>query len=341
MATERISNSEMNRIRKDEAYLFYEMMIQSLKTDDVKTGLNKSLYLLRMFLQSGNIALYRKNKEGRYVYKLSDTQMDDLLFGISCIINKTAPLTINGQIFTIDLNLSERLKNLMTINLNIDEEDLILAIINNNKKDDLQYSFYQGLKETMQIILKRAVSYERNTKAITTDLLTGLDNRNSYEMRMQEINLEDQRLVLAIFDLFRLKSINDDYSHAKGDDYIKAAADILAKYWPKQNCIINEDGTESFKDTGHCVYRYGGDEYVLLSTVEDASLTEIKAKLAVSEGDLIDIGVDKEHYPLGLNYGVAEHTPGEKIKHTFEQADALMRENKGIMYKKYKLERRR
>ena len=341
MATERISNPEINRIRKDEVYLFYEMMMQSLKTDDVKTGINKSLYLLRMYLQSGNIFLYRKNKEGNYILKTSDSQIDDLLNGVSCIINKTSPLIKNEEFFTIDLNITERLKNIMAIHLNVNEDDLILAIVNNSRKTDLKPSFYRELKETLQIILKRADSYERNTKAITTDLLTGLDNRNSYEMRMHEINLEDQKLVLAIFDLFRLKSINDDYSHAKGDEYIKAAADILAKYWPKQKNTINDDGTESFKDTGHCVYRYGGDEYVLLTTVENPQITEIKARLAVSEGELIDIGVDKEHYPLGLNYGIAEHTPGEKIKHTFERADALMRENKGIMYKKYNLERRR
>ena len=109
MATERISNPEINRIRKDEVYLFYEMMMQSLKTDDVKTGINKSLYLLRMYLQSGNIFLYRKNKEGNYILKTSDSQIDDLLNGVSCIINKTSPLIKNEEFFTIDLNITERL----------------------------------------------------------------------------------------------------------------------------------------------------------------------------------------------------------------------------------------
>ena len=61
MATERISNPEINRIRKDEVYLFYEMMMQSLKTDDVKTGINKSLYLLRMYLQSQQIYSSNQN----------------------------------------------------------------------------------------------------------------------------------------------------------------------------------------------------------------------------------------------------------------------------------------
>ena len=39
----------------------------------------------------------------------------------------------------------------------------------------------------MQIILKRAETYEKNTLAINTDLLTGLDNRNSYEKAIRTL----------------------------------------------------------------------------------------------------------------------------------------------------------
>ena len=55
-----IMEPEIKLVKSDEFYVFYEMMIQSLKTDNVKDGLNNSFRLLRTFLKCGNISLYRK-----------------------------------------------------------------------------------------------------------------------------------------------------------------------------------------------------------------------------------------------------------------------------------------
>lgn len=332
-------------LKTDDFYLFYEMMMQSLKTDNVKEGLNKSLSMLRLHLKSGNIALYKKNEDGVYVFKISDSQMDDFSKSIGCIVNKTKPLFEQNGIFYLDLNLSERLKNMMLIHVDItdntnnnkDECGMVILNIQPNKERDSR--FWQRTKDTIQIILKRAASYERNVKAITTDLLTGLDNRNSYEMRIQAFNESDENLVLAIFDLFRLKYINDNYTHAKGDEYIKGAAKILNKYWPKQKVKVNDDGTEDVLETGHCVYRTGGDEFVLLTTMENEMLATIKAGLAKKEAEMIDLGLG-EKVAIGINVGVVSHTPGDCLKQTFMKADEIMQEDKAEMYKKYKLERR-
>lgn len=345
MSKENVLSPEINFIKNDEFYLFYEMMMQSLKTDNVKEGINKSLYLLRTFLNSGNIALFSKNEDGVYVYKLSDLKMPEILSSVGCIINKTSPLVEQKKIFNLELNLSEKFKNLMLLHITVshslenDKSECIMVVLNPDKNKELEPLFWERVKDTIQIILKRAASYERNTKAVTTDLLTGLDNRNSYEMRLQSINEEDENLVLAIFDLFRLKYVNDKYTHAKGDEYIKKTAKILNKYWPKQIVITNEDGTEVFKDTSHCVYRVGGDEFVLL-TNEQLQLTEIKAGLAQSEISMIDIDA-KEKLPLGINFGVVKHNPNESFRQSFMRADDLMQKDKEKMYKLNNLDRRR
>lgn len=347
--TDSIMAPDINLIKTDEFYLFYEMMMQSLKTDDVKGGINKSLFMLHTYLKSGNISIFRKNKEGSYVFKLSDSQMDDLVQPVSCIINKTKPLAEQKGIFNLDLNLSERLKNMMLFHIGVSSnsnsdnrkaaDECIMAILNVDKEKVVEPQFWDRVKDTMQIILKRAASYERNVSAITTDLLTGLDNRNSYEMRIRAFNEADENLVLAIFDLFRLKYINDNYTHAKGDAYITEAGDILSKYWPKQKIVINENEIETAKDTGHCVYRVGGDEFVLLTSKETYTLTTIKAALASQEAEMIDLDLGEET-PIGINYGVVQHTPGDSFKQTFMRADERMQEDKGVMYKKYKLDRR-
>lgn len=341
--TDSIMAPEIKLIKSDEFYLFYEMMMQALKTDDVKEGINKSLFILRTYLKSGNIALFRKNRDGVYVFKLSDSQMDELVQPVGCIINKTKPLTELKELFNLELNLSERLKNMRLFHIGIksnnNDDECIVAIINIDNEKELEPQFWNRVKDTMQIILKRAASYERNIKAISTDLLTGLDNRNSYEMRIHSLNEADENLVFGIFDLFRLKYINDNYTHTKGDSYIIEVGNILDKYWPKQKEIINDKGFEDKIETGHCVYRVGGDEFILLTNKETLPLATIKAGLAREEAGMIDLNIG-EDVPIGINFGIVQHNPNDPIKKTFMRADEIMQEDKSKMYKKYKLERR-
>ena len=346
MAKENVFEPELSRVKSDEYYLFYEMMLQALRTDNVKEGLNKSLFLLKMYLQSGNIALYKKNSDGQYVFRLSDTNMGELLTPVSSIINKAKTLLEQKEIFSMDLDLSDRLRNLKFIHMDVDGNDVLMVVNNyrnknsNDNHDELDEHFWERLKDTMLIILKRAASYEKNTKAFFTDLLTGLENRNCYEVTTQHLNKNQENLVFGIFDLFRLKYVNDNYSHDKGDEYIKKVANILKKYWPKEKATLNADGTETSVSTGHCVFRVGGDEFILLTNKEDIELTNIKAKLAAEEVSLLDLNVG-ENLPIGINYGVVKHIPGDSLKHTYVKADNIMQEDKLSMYTRNGLERRR
>ena len=121
--------------------------------------------------------------------------------------------------------------------------------------------------------------------------------------------------------------------------YIQKAAEILNKYWPKEVVVLNSDGTESISYTGHCVYRVGGDEFILLTSIEKLQLALIKADLAATEAQLIKLGIEDD-VPIGFNYGVVNHAPGDLIKQTFVKADMLMQEDKKKMYVKHNLERR-
>jgi len=340
MEKENIFDPELSLIRENEYYLFYEMMMQALKTDNVKEGVNKSLYLLREYLQSDDIVLYRKNDVGAYIYQISDSPSLNSIKTIGCIVNKTKTLTEAKKIFELEFNITEEIKNMMLIHVKLSQVEGILAINNYNKTKEIEPHFWKRLEETMHIILKRAAIYERNTQAINTDLLTGLDNRNAYEMRIRSLNEMDAHLVFGVFDLFRLKYINDNYNHNIGDTYIKEAAKILSKYWPKNNVTINDNGMETYTSTGHSIYRVGGDEFILLTSAEDINLTMVKANLAAEEVSMIKLPIG-DHLPLGLNYGIVLHNPGDFIKNTYANADKIMAADKTKMYKKYGLDRRR
>ncbi len=339
MASEDISAPVQELLKRDEYYLFYEMMMHSLKTDNVDEGLNLTLGLLREYLQSGNIVLYKKREDGTYIYKKSDVPMPEEVKTISCIINKTAPLAESKGIFTLDINQEYSIKNMTQINIKGNDAEYILAINNYSKPKTLPIDFWEKLKETFIVIMKRAESYYKNTQAMSIDLLTGLDNRNSYENRINGMDESEKGLVFGIFDLFRLKYVNDNYNHAVGDKYIKEAARIMQKYWPKHRVITNEDGTETYKETGDVVYRVGGDEFVVL-TKENIELTKLKAQIANQELQSIDLGIG-EQIPIGLNNGIVMHEPGDKIKNTVAAADQIMTEDKKRMYEENGLERRK
>ena len=326
--------------KKDEYYLFYEMMMQALKTDNVKEGVNKSLELLKLFLQAENIFLYKMNDSGIYTCVVSDLPANDLSLPVNLVVNKAKFIVEAKEIFKLDLNLSPEIRNVMLIHLKLEENEEILAISNYDNKKELAANFWQHLKETLLIILKRAMIYERNIKAIKTDLLTGLDNRNSYEMRIRNMEEDNKNLVLGIFDLFRLKYVNDNYNHMIGDTYIKETAAILAKYWPKYRASVSDGGMETLTETGHMLYRVGGDEFVLLTDSEDINLTNIKANLAAEEVSMIKLPTE-DNLPLGLNFGIVFHREGESIKDTYAVADKLMSDDKRKMYTKYGLDRRR
>ena len=330
----------MALMKDNEFYLFYEMMVQSLKTDNVSKGINESLLLLRNYLNSGNIILYSKSNGSSYGYYKSDADVNNLMQAIGGIINKVDDLTQKKEFYYLPLNISDILQNMMLFHMKVEDTDYIMAITNLQEKSEFESLFWERLKETMQIILKRAASYERNIKAITMDLLTGLDNRNSYEMRLQKLNEADEQLIYGIFDLFRLKYVNDNYSHNIGDNYIKGAANILSKYWPKEKIVVDSDGIEKHLETGQCIYRIGGDEFALLSNNDELIISDIKAQLATAEIELIDLGIE-DKCPIGLNYGVVHHIPGDFIKNTVARAEELMHENKRKMYLKYNVERRK
>lgn len=79
------------------------------------------------------------------------------------------------------------------------------------------------------------------------DILTGLNNRNSYQKFLDELKLSPpDALGIVYIDINGLKAANDSHGHQYGDYIITQSAQIL---------------TQSFPD---CAFRIGGDEFIAL-----------------------------------------------------------------------------
>ena len=318
----------MSNIEKYQEYNFlYDMMMSVLKSNDVKGNISEALSMLKYYLLCDNVILYRKQDNNLYTCFETDNDHTKSIEQITYITNATQSLFTHKPFLSLDLNNEETIHDLKLIYFKTDNYEYVLTF--NNLKPD-NYHFLMKVVETLQVILKRLELYED----ANIDILTGLNNRNSYEKWLQENEHINSALVYGLFDLFRLKYLNDNYSHTLGDTYIKETAKVLKKYWPSTTL----EQTKMIP-SGHQLYRIGGDEFALVSTVDTLEDATMKANLAAEEVCFLDLGIN-DKTPLGLNYGLAIHEPSDNIKLTINNADRILSADKKRMYQKYGLDRR-
>jgi diguanylate cyclase (GGDEF)-like protein len=119
-----------------------------------------------------------------------------------------------------------------------------------------------------------ADSRRRLEEMALRDPLTGLWNRRSFELRLEQMAALSERtavpFALAMLDLDRFKQINDQFGHHAGDMVLRHVADVLR---------TNARG-------GDEVFRMGGDELAVLfpATVSaDACLALERVRTALRE----------------------------------------------------------
>ena len=93
---------------------------------------------------------------------------------------------------------------------------------------------------------KEKLLEEANYKS-THDLLTNLYNRHHFEKKVKELIKNNIPFSIIFLDLDNFKYVNDTFGHDKGDEILKATADILRKNLKGKDIIA----------------RFGGDEFVI------------------------------------------------------------------------------
>lgn len=99
-------------------------------------------------------------------------------------------------------------------------------------------------------------------KLATQDRMTLLSNRNAYELRVRElVAAPPAEVAFVLFDIDRMKRINDTHGHHCGDQVIAMVA----------HCLL-----EVFGPLGEC-YRIGGDEFCAILTASGPIPDKLKA----------------------------------------------------------------
>lgn len=146
----------------------------------------------------------------------------------------------------------------------------------------------------------------------TIDALTKVPNRLAYEKRMDEELQRWQRFgqptCVAVWDVDRFKSINDNYGHRAGDRVLAAVAECLAKRIRSTDFLA----------------RYGGEEFVTIlsgTKLNDAARLMDEMRIAISK-----LGLHFKGTPLDLTIssGVTALQVGDSAAVAFERADKAM-----------------
>ncbi|GAC1499408.1 MAG: hypothetical protein NVS1B10_02090 [Candidatus Saccharimonadales bacterium] len=151
------------------------------------------------------------------------------------------------------------------------------------------------------------------------DYTTDLQNRNALQNVIKSTDKAENR-EYAIFDADRFKIINDTYGHLAGDAILRLIADIMK--------------TEASSFEKIDIYRFGGDEFVAITNINDAKVFTEKVSQAIEQ---------RLSSPKQISYANGRLIPTEFLKHngfgltsavapTFEAADDKLTENKKKLY---------
>ena len=159
---------------------------------------------------------------------------------------------------------------------------------------------------------------------ITTDALTGLGSRYSYEKELKTFakNIQDKKVVAYSIDLNGLKGTNDTYGHQEGDRLIKEAAMVIHDTFRGSRC-----------------FRTGGDEFAIVAIGKPDHGKELLTKLK----DNIAMYNRKSRLKISLSVGMAssKEVVSGGLRELMALADQRMYQEKRKYYMDPKNDRRK
>ena len=180
-----------------------------------------------------------------------------------------------------------------------------------------RYGELQGSVITIQDITERKKTEEEMRFIAYHDALTGLENRKSFYMRLEDQLLRlhgkerriGDRWALMFLDLDRFKYINDTLGHDVGDELLKVIAARL------QKCIRKTD----------YVFRLGGDEFTILlnGLSADADAARIAQKIRKNVALPCEIKNHELFVTVSLGISIYPHD-GQDVETLVKNADMAM-----------------
>lgn len=163
----------------------------------------------------------------------------------------------------------------------------------------IAYVFASGLRK-QEVML---------TKLASEDYLTGTGNRRALSENLELLNKSlknhDKTGTIVLLDLDHFKKVNDKYGHIKGDEVLIRLAEVL----------------KCFYQNGEGIFRYGGEEFLILCpniSADKAFNQAQKLRQIVKE----NIVIDNNEQTISL--GVAEYIKEESNDEWIHRVDLAL-----------------
>jgi diguanylate cyclase (GGDEF)-like protein len=257
--------------------------------------------------------LLRNSKTGELTFKIAVGERADKLIGVKIpkgigivgwIAEKGKSIIIEDVtgderfIGNVDKITGFKTKSIIGVPLRVNGKVFgVIELI--NKLNGESFSSYelkllQTIADFTAVALEKFYYVKAMKKIASMDGLTEVFNRRSFDRvlikEIERCKRYNHPLSVLMLDIDYFKQINDKYGHPEGDNVLKRTAEILR-------------GNIRLADS---VYRYGGDEFVILmpdTSIEDA---EIVRKRIIKDREILNEQEDIIH----VSYSIGLHSAG-------------------------------
>lgn len=160
---------------------------------------------------------------------------------------------------------------------------------------------------SFSMALENIKNYQLLAYMSQVDELTGVMNRNCYQTHLEELEQTPPSTLGCIYiDANGLHEINNHLGHDAGDEMLHSVADALLANFDKK-----------------CIFRTGGDEFVVLSQ-------DLSRELLEQRSDKVNRTVEKMGYSVSI--GLEYQTAPFQVTAVVAAAEAAMRQSKANYY---------
>ena len=197
--------------------------------------------------------------------------------------------------------------NLQEVVKKLSVETQVMQDVNHNLNDKLNDSSTE-LKQ-----LKKELEEAR--KAASTDILTGIPNRQAFQNNLGLLINEQAPFCLLIADIDFFKNFNDTHGHQLGDKVLRFVAQTIHKQLKGQDMAS----------------RFGGEEFaIILPDTPFGGAISVAENLRKAIQSQRLRRTDNQEYigNVTLSIGVAMYRDGEKAEDIIERADTALYQSK-------------
>lgn len=331
--------------RSDNIYSVVENEFNPLTFEEIdnREDVDKELYLkdkqLLEYIKDSTGVMYlytaTKTKDGKFIYVLDglSSESSDFRYPGDLIEKETIPelehAYENKIVYPEDIKSTSWGKIFVSY-YPIHKDNEVIGVIGIEFDAQHQYDTFRSLRIMTPIIggvfalvaiifavyLFRRISNPFYRDFANTDYLTGIQNRNAFELYMRNLQAKEtyHHFGFISIDLNNLKMINDTLGHQAGDKYIRNCADLLKKF-EGEECIL---------------YRIGGDEFAfIVINTNIQKITELRKNI-IKSVNLHNLNAEMQ-ISIAVGEAVFEAEIDEDLSATLKRADQDMYDNKKEM----------